>query len=62
MASWAKEIMKLANDFCICTAQARKIVDETEILSVPKGHDENAYKYDRAHSRLKPIIMATLGE
>lgn len=62
MANWAKEIMKLANDFCISTVQARKIVDETEILSVPNGYDENVYKYNKAHSRLKPIITAMLGE
>lgn len=40
MANWTKEIMKLANDFCICTEQARRIVDETDRMSVPKGKEE----------------------
>ena len=58
MADWAKEIMTLANDFCLNMTKAKEIVIEVENVTVPQGKDENSYKYDRAWSRLKPMLIA----
>ena len=57
MAEWAREIMVLANDFCLNMAKAKEIVTEVENVIVPKGKDESSYKYDRAWSRLKPMLL-----
>ena len=57
MAKWRKEIMKLANDFCINMTKAKEIVIEADKLSVPQGRSEADYKYDRAYSRILPLIM-----
>lgn len=58
MAEWQKEIMVLANDFCLNTSKVRDIVSDVNTMSVPKGKDESSYKYDRAWSRLKPMLLA----
>ena len=58
MAEWQKEIMVLANDFCLNTSKVRDIVSDVNTMSVPKGKDESDYKYDRAWSRLKPMLIA----
>lgn len=58
MAEWQKEIMVLANDFCLNTSKVRDIVSDVNAMSVPKGKDESDYKYDRAWSRLKPMLLA----
>ena len=58
MAEWQKEIMVLANDFCLNTSKVRDIVSDVNTMSVPKGKDESNYKYDRAWSRLKPMLLA----
>lgn len=58
MAEWQKEIMTLANDFCLNMAKAKEICLETDKIKVPKGKDESNYKYDRAWSRLKPMLIA----
>lgn len=60
MANWAKEIMKLANDFCLNMNKAREIVEDVDKLSVPTGRIEAEYKYDRAHVRLKKMIIDAL--
>ena len=57
MANWAKEIMKLANDFCLNNNTAREIINTVDNMSVPQGKNEADWKYDRAHSRLLPLIM-----
>ena len=57
MANWAKEIMKLANDFCLNNNTAREIINPVDNMSVPQGKNESDWKYDRAHSRLLPLIM-----
>ena len=57
MADWAREIMVLANDFCLNMAKAKEIVTEVENITVPEGKDESRYKYDRAWSRLKPMLL-----
>lgn len=57
MATWQKEIMKLANDLCLNMTKAKQIVIETDILSVPQGKCETEWKYDRAYSRILPMIM-----
>ena len=57
MANWQKEIMILANDFCLNMAKAKEIVTEVENVAVPQGKDESNYKYDRAWSRLKPMLL-----
>ena len=57
MAEWAKEIMILANDFCLNMAKAKEIVTEVDTITVPQGKDESRYKYDRAWSRLKPMLL-----
>ena len=49
--------MTLANDFCLNMAKAKKIVTEIENVTVPQGKDESNYKYDRAWSRLKPMLL-----
>lgn len=58
MATWQKEIMKLANDLCLNKIKAKEIVIETDRLSVPQGKCETEWKYDRAYSRLLPLIMS----
>lgn len=58
MATWQKEIMKLANDLCLNMTKAKQIVIETDTLSVPQGKCETEWKYDRAYSRLLPMIMS----
>ena len=58
MAEWAREIMVLANDFCLNMAKAKEIVTEVEKKKKKKGKDESSYKYDRAWSRLKPMLLA----
>ena len=57
MADWAREIMTLANDFCINTDKVRQIVSDVDILTVPQGKNAEEYKYDRAWSRLKPMLI-----
>lgn len=59
MATWQKEIMKLANDFCLKTAKVKEIVQDVDALVIPTGRNETEYKYDKAYSRIKPMIMAT---
>ena len=39
MADWAKEIMILANDFCLNMAKAKEIVTEVENVTVPIADD-----------------------
>lgn len=58
MADWAKEILKLDNDFCLNTSKVRSIVSNIDSLSVPKGKCESEWKYDRAYSKVKSLIMA----
>lgn len=57
MANWMKEIMKLANDFCLNNNEVREIVRTVDGMNVPNGKNEADWKYDRAHSRLLPLIM-----
>lgn len=57
MANWMKEIMKLANDFCLNNNEVREIVRTVDSMTVPQGKNESDWKYDRAHSRLLPLIM-----
>lgn len=57
MAIWQKEIMTLANDFCINMAKAKEIVLATDKITVPQGKIESEYKYDRAYSRIKQMII-----
>lgn len=58
MATWKREIMKLANDFCLNMEKVKEIVLETDNIHVPKGKNEAEYKYDKAHVRIKTLIMA----
>lgn len=58
MADWAREIMKLGNDFCLNTSKVRSIVSNIDSLSVPEGKCESEWKYDRAYSNVKSLIMA----
>lgn len=57
MATWQKEILKIANDLCLNMTKAKQIVIETNTLSVPRGKNESEWKYDRAYSRILPMIM-----
>lgn len=57
MATWAKEIMILANDLCLNTSVVREIVSTVDKMTVPEGKKEADWKYDRAHSKLLPLIM-----
>lgn len=57
MADWAREIMKLGNDFCLNTSKVRNIVSGIDSLSVPEGKCESEWKYDRAYSKVKSLIM-----
>lgn len=57
MATWQKEIMTLGNDLCLNTSMVKQIVLDVDTLSVPQGKNESDWKYDRAHSRLLPLIM-----
>ena len=36
---------------------AKEIVTEVDTITVPQGKDESNYKYDRAWSRLKPMLL-----
>ena len=58
MENWAREIMKLGNDFCLNTSKVRSIVSNIDSLSVPEGKCESEWKYDRAYSKVKSLIMA----
>lgn len=58
MATWQKEIMKLANDFCLKTAKVKEIVQDVDTLTTPSNRNEEEYKYNKAYSRIKPLIMA----
>lgn len=57
MANWAKEIMILANDFCLDTTKVKQIVTEVNAILVPQDKCEEDWKYDRAYSRIKQMIM-----
>ena len=57
MANWAKEIMILANDFCLNIERAREIVKNTDTLTIPKGKNEDEYKYNRAYAQIRQMIM-----
>lgn len=59
MANWAKEIMILANDFCLNIERAKEICLETDKIEVPQGKNEEDYKYDRAYSKIKSMIMCS---
>ncbi len=58
MAAWQKEIMKLANDFCLNMENAKEIVLSVDTLTVPQDKREAEYKYDKAHVQIKALIMA----
>lgn len=58
MANWQKEIMKLANDFCLNMDKAKEIVLSVDNITVPKGKIETEYKYDRAQARIRSMIMS----
>lgn len=58
MANWQKEIMTLANDFCLNVAKAKEIVLETDKITVPQGKNEEEYKYDKAYEYIKQMILA----
>ena len=58
MANWQKEIMTLANDFCLNVAKAKEICLQTDKLTVPEGKIEEEYKYDKAYSYIKEMILA----
>lgn len=57
MADWQKEIMTLANDFCLNMQKVKEIVLETDNITVPQGKSESDYKYNRAYSHIKKMIM-----
>ena len=57
MANWQKELMILANDFRLNMEKAKDIVLETDNILVPQGKDEQLYKYNYAHARIKQLIM-----
>lgn len=57
MANWQKEIMTLANDFCLNVAKAKEIVLETDKITVPQGKNEEKYKYDKAYAYIKQMIL-----
>ena len=56
MANWQKKIMTLANDFCLNMEKAKDIVLEADNILVPQGKDEQLYKYNYAHARIKPLM------
>lgn len=58
MATWQKEILKIANDLCLNMTKAKQIVTDVNTLSVPQGKCETEWKYDRAYSRILPMIMS----
>ena len=58
MADWAREIMVLANDFCLNMAKAKEIVLATDKIPVPQGKIEEEYKYDKAYAQIKQMIFA----
>ena len=43
MANWQKEIMILANDFCLNMAKAKEIVLAIDKITVPQGKSEADY-------------------
>lgn len=51
MANWQKEIMTLANDFCLNMSKAKEIVLATDKI-------EEEYKYDKAYAYIKQMILA----
>ena len=57
MANWQKELMTLANDFCLNMTKAKEIILNTDKITVPEGKNEEDYKYDRAYSKIKSMIM-----
>ena len=57
MANWQKELMTLANDFCLNMKKAKEIIIETDKITVPQGKSEENYKYDRAYSYIREMIM-----
>lgn len=57
MANWAKEIMILANDFCLNIERAREIVKDTDTITIPQGKNEDEYKYNRAYAQIRQMIM-----
>nr|DAH71519.1 MAG TPA: hypothetical protein [Caudoviricetes sp.] len=58
MANWARKIICQHHDFCLNTSKAKEIIKQVDNLSVPSGKVEDSWKYDRAYSRLKPMIMS----
>lgn len=58
MTNWQKEIMILANDFCLNVTKAKQICLEIDKIKVPQGKNEEEYKYDRAYSYIKEMIFA----
>ena len=43
--------------FCLNTNTAREIINAVDSMEAPQGKNESEWKYDRAHSRLLPLIM-----
>lgn len=60
MSEWQKEILKLANDFCLNMAEAKAMVRSVDTISVPQGKSESEYKYNCAHRKLKDMIKEAL--
>ena len=58
MANWQREIMILANDFCLNVAKAKEIVLATDEITVPQGKNEENYKYNKAHRQIMEMIFA----
>ena len=58
MKNWQKEIMILANDFCLNMTKAKEIVLATDKLTVPQGKIEEEYKYGRAYAKSRRMIFA----
>ena len=58
MARWQKEIMVLANDFCLNVEVVKGIVRNIDTITVPNGKSESDYKYDRAYSMIKPMLLS----
>lgn len=60
MANWQKEIMILANDFCLNISQVKEIVLSTDKIIVPQGEEENKYKYNKAYFYVREMITNAL--
>lgn len=58
MANWQKEIMKLANDFCLNMEKVKEIVTEVDEITTRNGKESSEYKYNKAYVRIKPMIMS----